>query len=122
MSCRSSIGGRATSGAATALTGKSADAVPKILHGLRREFSAVNPDAPRPTGEEAAQVVERLAMEVRQAGTLPEWRLNRVMRKCEAAATVMRSGRQIPNAATLWAWKSLPAALEAYSEEESSET
>lgn len=116
MSCRSSIGGKATSGAATALTGKSADAVPQVLHGLRREFDTAYPDAPRPTGEEAAQVVEQLAMQVRQATELPAWRVNRVVRKCEAAAAVLRSGRQVPNAATLWAWKSLPAALESLPE------
>jgi len=113
MSCRSTIGGKAASGAATALTGKSADLVPEILHSLRREYAVTHPNEPRPTGEEAANVIEMLAMEVRQKTDLPEWRQERIARKCAEAADIMRSGRKIPNAATLYAWRSLPAALEA---------
>lgn len=114
MSCRSSDGGKAASGAATALTGKSADCVPVIMHELRREYAVANPNAPRPTGEEAAQVLERLAMEVRQREDLPEWRRSRIATKCSRAAVTLRAGRRVPNAAMLHAWKSLPAALEAY--------
>jgi hypothetical protein len=114
MSCRSTEGGRAASGAATALTGKSADNVPFIMHELRREYANANPEAQRPSGEEAAQVIENLAMQVRQRMDLPEWRRERIANKCNTAAATLRSGRRIPSAATLHAWRSLPAALEAY--------
>lgn len=122
MSCRSTLGGRAASGAVTAMTGVSADEIPRVLHRLRREFSAAEPDAPRPTGEEAAQVIEQLAMAVRhrETGLVPEWRMNRIERKCAAAATAMRAGRQVPNAATLYAWRSLAHAVEYEAESERS--
>lgn len=111
MTCRNSDGGKAASGAATALSGKSADDVPRTMHGLRREYDEANPDAPKPSGEEAAQALERLAMEVRQRADLPEWRRQRVSDKCARAAASLRNGRGVPSAGTLYAWKSLPAAL-----------
>lgn len=115
MSCRSSLGGKAASCCATAITGKSADFVPKVLHGIRREYDLANPNAPHPTGEEAAQAIEHLAMIVRQRTDLPEWRRERAARKCAIAAAELRQGRKVPSAAMLYAWRSLPAALEAYS-------
>lgn len=114
MSCRGTPGGKAASCCATALTGKSADNVPVILHALRREYDNANPNAPKPTGEEAAQVIENLAMQVRQRTDLPTWRLQRAARKCAEAAAELRNGRKVPSAAMLHAWKSLPGALGAY--------
>lgn len=113
MSCRSTPGGSAVSGCATALSGGSADEVPEVMHRLRREHQNQHPDAPRPTGQDAALVVENLAMRVRQAPGLTDRRRTRVLAKAMAAAELLRSGHKVPDAATLYAWRNLDAELTA---------
>lgn len=112
MSCRESLGGKAASAAATALTRRSADDVPQAMHRLRREFDQRHPDASRPSGEDAAQALERLAWMVSQREDLPAWRRERVARKCARAAVALRAGRGVPSAAMLHAWASLPGELD----------
>lgn len=113
MSCRSSAPGQAASAAATALSGVagSSDRVPELMHRLRREYANAYPDAPAPSGEEAAQVLERLAMEVRLRRDIREWRKERVDRKVRAACVELRRERHVPSAALLHAFRSLPDAL-----------
>lgn len=111
MSCRSTPGGSAASACATALSGGSADEVPEVMHRLRREHQSANPSAVTPTGEEAAQVIENLAMRVRHSTGLTDARRTRVLNKAYAAAEALRRGEKVPDAHTLHAWKNIDAEL-----------
>lgn len=112
MSCRDTAGGSAVSACATALSAGSADEVPAVMHRLRREHQAANPSAANPTAEEAAQVIENLAMRVRHAPGLTDRRRNRVLAKAQTAADGLRAGTaKVPDAHMLHAWKNLETEL-----------
>jgi len=110
VSCRSTKGGQAASSCATALTGGSADRASYLMHALLAIYQT---NAPDPNSAEVVDVFQALATKVRNDPQISERRKERVLRRVEAAIDQASSGEGLPNAATLYAWRNLPAALEA---------
>lgn len=116
MSCRSTPGGRAASGCATAVTGRSADDASWMLHRIRRELRAEPGFQSRPaTPDEVQEALENLRMQTRHAEGITENRRRRTLDKIGEAADHYTNpdADGWPTNDTVTAWRELPARLAA---------
>lgn len=110
MSCRSTSGGRAASACAIAISGAHSNDVAEHLHRLRREYSGEPGQA---TVEETEQVLNELRFRANSPErTISASRQERIEERINVALDDVRNGINIPDKATLYAWRNLPAELE----------
>lgn len=114
MTCRSTPGGKAVSGCATALGVPSRD-IPELLHRLTREYREGHPQTAGQTADqtEVMNFLAHLAFQVRNAPGVSPVRVDRNVARVVRALTVADRGEGLPDEATFAAWQMLPSAWEA---------
>jgi len=114
MSCRSTVGGRAVSRAATYLTPGVSEHLPSVLHALIREANT-NPNNSQPASlHDTETTLLSLRLRVRSTDGSPRRQLSAVG-AIDDAIQAYRSGQApLPSKAITRAWRDLPAALAAH--------
>lgn len=85
----------------------------RLLHDLRAFHASLDPDALPPSREDVAEVLRSLAYRVRNDEALSHARRGRALSRVNDALAAVASGGKLPDAATLAAWRDLPAAMSA---------